>query len=352
MESLDKVVSHFAIRGDIVSIKPKGNGHINKTYKVVTSKSVYVLQKINNHVFNNIHDLMNNITIVTEHLKDKGIFTLMFSPTLTGKLYYNGEDGYYRLYRYVGDCESYEGVNDLKVIEKAGRGFGKFHLDLSDLDTNLLVEVIPDFHNTVKRYNDLLLSVHEDKYRRARECKDLIEYAQSQEDKISMIIDAIESREVPIKITHNDPKINNVLFEKETGKVKVIIDLDTVMPGTILNDIGDAIRSLYTGDNEDNKDLSTIKYNPDIYKAFIKGYLKEGKLALNKREKELLPYAPYILSIELGFRFLKDYLDGDIYFSTSKAKHNLYRARTQFKLAKEFDEHMNELIKITKDLLK
>ena len=347
LEALDK----FNYQGEIKEIIPYGNGHINSTLLITTTKEKYIFQIINSYAFKNIHELMNNILLVTNHLDKKGAKTLKVIQTKDGQNYYEANEKYYRLYTYIENTVCYEGVSDLKMVEKSAIAFGQLHRLLEGLDPALIYETIKDFHNTPKRYENLMNAVERDEAHRLASCLEEVNYIKEQKEYLSLIIDGIKDGSVPNRITHNDTKINNVLFDKKTGDVACVIDLDTVMPGSALNDVGDGLRSLFTGDNEDSEDLSLLKVNFDMYKAYIKGYASQMKDNLTEREKELLPWSIFIIAIELASRFLEDYLNGDKYFHVSKPNHNLLRARTQIALAKDLMKHMKELEQITQELL-
>jgi len=345
-----EIVNKFSFQGEVISITPFGNGHINRTFKIVTTEKKYILQMINSNVFKNVEDLMNNIVRVTEHLLEKNIETLKLRPTFDGKLYYEHNGHYYRMYRNVKGSRCFEGVNDLETIKKAGFAFGKLHCNLIDLDPNKIVDVIPNFHNTEMRYKNLLKSVANDPVDRVKNVKDILLFLNEHKDEYSLLVNSLEDGTINRSITHNDTKINNILFDRETNEVRCVIDLDTVMTGTYLFDFGDALRSLFTGENEDSKDLSKIKVNLDIYIAYLEGYYSQMKSVLNAKEINLLPKSVIILTLELAIRFLTDYLDGDIYFRTNYPEHNLDRTMTQITLAKELYENYDDLVKITNEI--
>lgn len=347
IEALNK----FAYQGEVIGIAPYGNGHINSTLLITTTEEKYIFQIINSYAFKNIKELMSNILLVTKHLEKQGAKTLKVIQTKDGQNYYSANDRYYRLYTYIENTVCYEGVNDLSLVEKSGIAFGQLHRQLEGLDPSLIYETIKDFHNTPKRYENLMQAVKRDEVHRLSSCLEEVKFIESQKENISLIINGINDGSIPNRITHNDTKINNVLFNKDTGEVSCVIDLDTVMPGSALNDVGDGLRSLFTGDNEDSEDLSLLKVNFDVYKAYVKGYASQMKNNLTKREKELFPWSIYILSIELASRFLEDYLNGDKYFHIKKPNHNLLRARTQIALAKDLMNHMKELEQITQEML-
>ena len=348
MVNVQNIVKKFNIAGDLVDYFPLGNGHINSTYLVSSSSgNEYVLQKINNYVFKDVDALMNNYYKVTEFLHNKGIETIRLVKTKDNKIYLKNEDGYFRVYEFIDNAIWYEKITDLQMINVAAKSFGKFHKDLKEFDAKDLKEVIPNFHNTKIRYENLLDAINEDKMGRVKDCLPEIEFVKSFEDYYGIIVNGIENGTLPLTVTHNDPKINNVLFDQETGKIRAVIDLDTIMPGSYLFDFGDALRSLFTGENEDCKDLSRLYVRYDVFKAYVKGYLSEMGQVLTQEEKELLPLSVFLLTIECGIRFLEDYIRGDVYFKTKTPDHNLIRARTQLSLAKIIFKKLNHLKAIT-----
>ncbi|MGI6714088.1 MAG: phosphotransferase enzyme family protein [Bacilli bacterium] len=240
----------------------------------------------------------------------------------------------------------YERVDDLKLIYTAGKAFGELHRGLAGFDASKLGETIPQFHDTPKRYRDFLDAKHQDLLARVNTCLPEIAIVESFKDEYGKIMDGIANGEITYAVTHNDPKINNILFEKDGNGIKAVIDLDTIMPGSYLFDFGDALRSLFTGDNEDSEDLDKLVVNFEIFKAYAHGYLSEMLRVLTPREIELLPFSAFLLSIECGMRFLEDYLRGDVYFKTKYPTHNLVRARTQLTLAKNIFHHFDSLKKI------
>lgn len=351
-QTLLKIANNFSLKGNVVSITPFGNGHINKTYLVTTSDRKYILQKINNNVFQNVDYLMNNLIRVTEHLLEKGIFTIKFRPTYDGKLYYKDGNDYYRMYKLIDETYCYEGIDNLDTVKKSGYAFGQLHGNLADLDPSKIVDVIPDFHNTKKRYEKLLLAISKDPVNRVKDCKEMISFLNEHKADYGRLVDGIADGSINNAITHNDPKINNILFDKDTLEVKCVIDLDTVMTGTYLFDFGDALRSLFTGENEDSKDLSKLKVNFDMYRAYLEGYYSQMKGVLNKKEISLLPMAVIIITVELAIRFLTDYIEGDIYFGIKYPEHNFDRAMTQYTLAKDLYKNLDKLNEITAEICK
>lgn len=341
----------FHFQGKITNIKEYGNGHINKTFLVETTEGRYIYQIINSYAFGDVEMLMKNINIVTKHLAKNGQETLEVVKTFDGANYYSDKQYYYRMYTFVENTVCYEEITDLKLVRKAGEAFGDLHVKLEGVNPNSIFEIIKDFHNTPVRYNNLMKAAKENNFGRLKKCKPEFEYLKNQKEGISLIVRGMKDKSVPMRITHNDPKINNVLFDKDTGVVKCVIDLDTIMPGSCLYDFGDALRSLFTGDNEDSEDLNKLVVNKEVYKTYLEGYATRMKDALTPREKELLPMSIYIIAVELACRFLEDYLKGDPYFHVSKKDHNLLRARTQIQLAKNVMENMDELKKITREIV-
>ena len=351
MNILD-TLEQFDIKGTVMGYSPLGNGHINTTYLVTTKEGeCYVLQKINNHVFKDVDKLMSNIYLATKFLSEKGYETLEIVKTKDHKLYYQDEDGYYRLYTYIKDVICYEGVEDLDAVYNAAKAFGALHKSLFDFPAKSLYEVIPNFHNTEKRYADFLMAVNFNVCNRVRKCQKEIDAINKYNNLYSLINNCIKSGEVKLGVTHNDPKINNVLFDKDSGQIRVVVDLDTVMPGSYLYDIGDAFRSMFTVDNEDSEDLSKLKVNFDVFRTYVKAYLSKMKNELSETEIKLIPFSAYLMTIECGIRFLEDYLRGNKYFHVEYEEHNLVRARTQIALAKDILKNLNEMNKIVDDLV-
>lgn len=351
MNILD-TLEQFDIQDKILGYSPLGNGHINATYLVTTrSGDNYVLQKINNHVFKDVDLLMSNIYLTTKFLSEKGYETLEIVRTKDNQLYYHDVDGYYRVYTYIKDAVCYEGVDDLDAVYNTAKAFGALHKSLFEFPVKSLGEVIPNFHNTEKRYEDFLLAVNLNAYGRVNNCYKEILRINKYKDLYSLMNKYIRSGEVKLGVTHNDPKINNVLFDKKTNHIRAVIDLDTMMPGSYLYDYGDALRSLMTGEYEDTTNLDKINVDFDIFKAYTRGYLSEMKDYLSNKEKELLPFAVFLLSMELAIRFLSDYLAGDKYFRVNYEKHNLVRARTQLKLAEDIYNNLDTLQAIVKSIL-
>ena len=351
---LKNVVSQFELENNVGAY---GNGHINDTYLIEPKK--YILQRINTSVFPDAENLMKNIVSVTEFLKEKIIAeggdpereTLSVIKTKDGKDYYKDEEGRcFRVYKYITDSLSFEVAENLDQIYMSAKGFAKFQQRLSDFPAENLHEIIKDFHNTPVRFKNLEKAVKEDKMGRVKNVEAEIEFAFSQKSWISAVVDGIADGSIPVRVTHNDTKINNILFDAKTKEAVCVIDLDTVMPGSMLYDFGDALRMGASTAAEDEQDLSKVSFNLDAFRAFSKGYLEEMRDKLTKREIELLPLSAKLLTYECGTRFLTDYLEGDTYFKIHREGHNLDRARTQFKLVADMTEKFDEMKSIINNL--
>lgn len=349
-EKLLNIVKKFNTNGEVKNIRAFGNGLINKTYLVETENEKYMLQYINSYAFKNVDALMRNIYIVTNHLSNKGICTLEVIKTINNKIYVEEENSFYRLYKYVDESICYENLDSPTLVRKAAKAFGFLHQNLSDLDPILIAETIPHFHDTPKRFNDLMDAMKLDPVGRVATCLPELTYLMASKDKISLIMNSLNDGSIPERIVHNDPKINNILFDKNTNKIKCVIDLDTVMPGSCLFDYGDALRSIFTADNESSLDSSLLKVNLDTFKTYTEGYFESMSDSLTEKEISLMPVSIFTLAMELAIRFLEDYIRGDVYFKSSFENENLVRARNQIALAKDIMSNMDEMNKIVKEL--
>ncbi|RRD96185.1 aminoglycoside phosphotransferase family protein [Clostridiales bacterium COT073_COT-073] len=353
------ICEKFNFTGRFVSAEPYGGGHINDTYKVVyrdhSSENHYILQRINSNVFKDPVQVMENIGRVTEYLnglKEQNEYEVMeLIYTKEGKTYYQEENNYYRAFVFVKDAVSYDYSKDLNTIYESGKAFGNFQKMLADFPLSQLHETIPNFHHTYERYKTFCHSLEKDAHFRKEDCLQEIKFALEHEDLTHIVVDEIEKGTIPVRVTHNDTKINNVLFDVHTGKGKCVIDLDTVMPGSALYDYGDSIRSSAATAIEDEPDLDKVWWDRERFTAFTKGYLSEVGSTLTDKEKELLPYAGILITYEIGLRFLTDYLDGDVYFKTHYPKHNLVRAKNQFKFVADMEKNLEEIKKIVGDCL-
>lgn len=337
----------FRIEGEILSIEPYGSGHINKTFLITTDKMRYVMQIMNSTVFGNISNLMNNVCAVTEYLVSIGVETLEIVPTLDGKSYLDGEEPV-RVDKMIENTLTYQKVENAEVFKNAGKAFGEFQNQLTGFDASVLVETIPNFHNTPVRFEDFKKALDLDVCDRARTCGKETEFVLARKDTLSKVVDGLADGSIPLRVTHNDTKLNNILLDKDTNEARAIIDLDTVMPGSMLYDFGDSIRFGASTAEEDEKDLEKVHFDIKLFEAYASGFCPAVKESITEAEKELLPYSAYLLTMECGSRFLADYLSGDKYFSINYPEHNLVRARTQFKLAEEMEKSLDEMLKICK----
>ncbi len=353
-ENLNHILNQF-IPGS--SLSSFGNGHINDTYLVDSGD--YILQRINTAVFPNPEHLMTNIVNITEFLRKKIIEqggdpdreTITVIKTIDGNNLYTSKNGQvYRVYKYIADSITIDECPSLNHLYNAAKGFGKFQCMLNDYQADSLFEVIPDFHNTPKRFEALKKAIVKDLAGRAKNVSEEIAFALSQEDYIDTITKGLADGSIPLRVTHNDTKINNVLFDKDTEQAICVIDLDTVMPGSMLYDFGDALRVGAATAAEDEVDLSKVHFSKEAFKAFTKGYFEEMLPYLSDAEIEHLPLSAKLLTFECGIRFLTDYLNGDTYFKVHRENHNLDRARSQFCLVRDIASQEEDLKKIVKEL--
>ncbi len=328
-----------------------GNGHINDTYIVHAKDGDCILQRINKNVFKNPPAVMENIKDITEFLRNKVIAEggnpereiLNLILTVDGKPYYEDAAGeYYRVYKYIENARSYDLVESPSQLYHAAKAFGKFQNMLADYPADKLNETIVDFHNTKVRYDQFKTALSNDAAGRAKDVAEEIKFVLDRECDAGIVVDAIAEGRIPLRVTHNDTKLNNVLLDEITGEGVCVIDLDTVMPGSLLYDYGDALRFGGSSGAEDEKDLDKIWFNVENFEAFTRGFMEELP-SMTEEERKLLPFSIKLMTLECGSRFLADYLNGDVYFKTHYPEHNLDRCRTQFKLVREIEEKMDEL---------
>ncbi len=344
---LVEILKHFNIH---VEPSVYGNGHINDTY-IVQSDPKYILQRINKNVFTNPPEMMENIMGVTNFLREKikaaggnpDRETLRYMIADDGNPFFVDDDGeYYRAYQYVDGVISCTSVDDPSQLYHAAKAFGKFQNMLADYPAETLHETIVQFHDTRKRFGDFVKAVQENKSGRADICKEDIQFVLDREADCNVVVEAIEKGEIPLRVTHNDTKLNNVLLDAVTGEGVCVIDLDTVMPGSLLYDFGDALRFGGSSGAEDEPDLSKIWFVMENFEAFTKGFLEE-LVSITDKELELLAFSIKLMTLECGSRFLADFINGDTYFKTKFPEHNLVRARTQFKLVADMEKKMDEM---------
>ena len=344
------VADRFALVGEVLSICPYGEGHINVTYLVTTDKKRYIMQKMNTNVFPDSVGLMRNICAVTAHLKARGVETLGVVPTKEGEPFLRAEANW-RVYDFIEGTVSYQTAKNAEVFLNSGRAFGEFQNYLAEFDASVLTEVIPHFHDTPKRFRDFKAALEADRAGRAKNCRGEIEFVLSHENTYGIAMEALASGALPLRVTHNDTKLNNILMDAKTDRARAVIDLDTIMPGSMIFDFGDSIRFGASTAAEDEKDLSKVHFSLELFRAYAEGFCSAVKESITPKEAELLPYGAYLMTIECGMRFLADYLAGDVYFATKYEEHNLVRARTQIKLADEMERSFPAMKEIVSDIL-
>ena len=354
-----KVGEAFRIQGPFFSYEEIKMGNVNHTYKVnyirddgsgMARIKSYLVQRVNTYAFQHPMELMANIDKVTEYIHGKypNVKCLHFHHTHERKNYLMDEDGFWRLSNYVPSV-TFNSCDDLAVVRSAGRAFGSFQMMLSGFDASALFYTIPDFHDTRKRYANLKADVVADPCGRVAEVQEELDWLLSVEDEACMITDLYEAGQLPLRVTHNDTKINNVLFDQETLNPLVVIDLDTVMPGLVGHDFGDAIRFAANFVEEDSPVVEKAGLNLNIYWAFAEGFLKETAPTLTEMEVATLGNSCFTLACELATRFLADYIAGDRYFKIREPQHNLIRTRCQIALAKDMLKKMDTMNAIVRD---
>lgn len=360
---INSVVSCFLKDEKLIKACVFGGGHINDTYVVKTEdkngvERKYTLQRINHNVFKKPWEVMENIINVTVYLSDmierdggdKERGTLSFLFCKDGKSYCKDADGnYWRCYKYIDNARTYQEIEDGKLFYNVGEAFGKFQKYLADYPADTLHETIPLFHNTKDRLNNLRIAVKNDIVGRLREVEPELEKIFKRENDTGELVDKLEAGILPLKVTHNDTKVNNVLIDDDTKLGVCVIDLDTVMPGLAAYDFGDAIRVGASTGAEDEKDLSKVNFDIDLYSCFAKGFIGGTGGLLSKDEIESLPAGARIMTLENGIRFLTDYLNGDTYFKIHRPEHNLDRCRTQLRMVEHMEREYDEMMRIVRE---
>ena len=351
---LHEVCKLFRIYDEFLGYETIQMGNVNRTYKVNFrladgSPKSFLVQNVNTYAFRNPVALMDNIDHVTEHIRNKkpGQTALHFHHTEDRKTYVIDGDNFWRMTNYVKSV-TYNTVKDPAILCNAGKAFGEFQMDLSDFDSSRLYETIPNFHNTRKRYEAFIAAVEADKAGRAAEVREEIDYLLSVQDIACRLTDLHKEGKLPLRVTHNDTKINNVLFHPVDNSAMIVIDLDTVMPGLIGHDFGDAIRFAANFVEEDCKEPEKAGVDLDVFRAFAEGFLSQTAGTLTETEVDTLALSCFVLTAELATRFLADYLDGDLYFNTKYSGHNLVRARCQIALAKDMLKKLPEMEQIVR----
>ena len=356
LPELDRICAAFDCPGDWVSSCPIPSGHINDTYCSEFDDSgrrvKYVNQRINHLVFREPERLMENIERVTRFARaqitdaggDPDRESLTIVPTHDGKSFHRTPEGtYWRMFRYIDGARTYDRVEDLRHVYSASKAFGNFQKMLARLPGERLHETIPDFHHTRKRYDAFLASVEFDPAQRAAAVRPEIDFILAREKDTAIVVEGLDSGRIPERVTHNDTKLNNVMIDNRTGEGICVIDLDTVMPGSVLYDFGDSVRLGAATAAEDERDLAKVGFDIGMFDRLADGYLDAARDFLVPAETDLLAFSAKLLTLECGIRFLTDHLKGDVYFKIHRPGHNLDRARTQFKMVAEMERQMGAM---------
>lgn len=351
-ETLAPIVRQFEIPGATVHAEVCKIGHINQTYLVVCDgpggPRRYVFQRINRQVFRDPPAVMENLERVCRHLRGKLEASgekevhrrcLHLVPARNGRSYCRDDQGeYWRAFVWIEGVRTYEAVEHPEHAREVGRAFGEFQQLLSDLPGPRLHETIPDFHDTRKRFEALVRAIERDPLNRAREARAEIAFALRRESITGVVLEALERGLIPTRVVHNDTKFNNVLMDRQTDRAVAVVDLDTVMPGCVLYDFGDMVRTATSPAREDERDLSKVRMEPDLFRPLVEGYLGTVGSLLTPTERELLAFAGRLITFETGLRFLTDFLLGDTYFRIHRPGHNLDRCRSQFRLVESLEQ--------------
>lgn len=357
----DEAILAFEIAGVPFYCEPYGSGHINDTFLVKTKaddgEHAYILQRMNHEIFKKPFELIENISGVTKHLRkkieEKGgdvtRETLNLIPVKKGGVCYEDSIGcYWRLYDFIAGATCFDLVEKPEHFYQSGAAFGAFQNLLADYPASTLHETIVAFHNTEKRFETFKQAVKDDVCGRAASVKAEIDFVLAREEDTKVCNKLIAAGELPIRVTHNDTKLNNVMIDDKTGKGLCVLDLDTVMPGLSMNDFGDSIRFGASTAKEDEQDLDKVWMDINLFDVYTKGFMSECGKALTEKEIEMLPFGAKIMTFECGMRFLTDYLQGDVYFKTHRDGHNLDRCRTQFKLVADMEKKWDEMAAVVK----
>ena len=331
---------------------PMGNGHINRTCLLTDEAgNKYTMQKINDSIFKDVPALMENIRLVTEYLRacdPDPRHSLQLVHTKDGRCFHHDETGYYRVYRFVDESVCLERAETQEEFFLSAQAFGSFQNQLAGFDAAVLSETIPRFHDTANRVNNLKIAAANDKMGRLKEVQAEYEFALAREEEAGVMLKLLKEGKLKLRVTHNDTKLNNVLFDEKTRRPICIIDLDTVMPGLAANDFGDSIRFGAATAAEDEKDLDKMRMDLELYRTFARGFIRSCP-SLTEKERETLPLGAKLMTLECGLRFLTDYLDGDHYFAIHRPEHNLDRARTQFKLVRDMEDKWEDMCRIIRE---
>lgn len=363
--NIQKAFETFKYEGKFVCVTPYGNGHIHDTYRVIVEvengrRVPYLLQRFNDKVFKDPVLVMSNIERVTTHLKKKmhsfGKIDTKQNPLTVirtqnnSPLHYDEEGLFWRLFNFIDDSASFDVIRDNNIARAAARSFGEFLAFLNDLPEPPLMETIPDFHNTPSRFARLLEVVEMDPLGRVREVQAEIDFVFQREADTKKLFNQLEQGKLPLRVTHNDTKVNNVLFDNVTAEALCVIDLDTVMPGLAAYDFGELVRTCCTTAAEDEMDLSRVEFDIDVFRVIAEGFLDGASLCLTQAEYESLAFGGKLMTFENGMRFLTDYIEGDVYYKTHREGHNLDRSRNQFYLVTKIENKMPKLEEIIESL--
>ncbi|MBR6030094.1 MAG: aminoglycoside phosphotransferase family protein [Clostridia bacterium] len=347
---MNEILSHYALDGRPIHWARYGSGHINETYLVVTTRPhLYILQRINTRIFPDAEGLMRNIVLVTEHIRQKEsdprrVLTLV--RTREGSWFVRRGEEIWRLYEFVTGSICLDQAETLEDFRQSGVAFGQFQRQLADFPADRLTEVLPGFHDTPRRYENLRRAIEADAMGRAKTAQAEIEGYLERAESAGKLTGLLEEGALPLRVTHNDTKLNNVMLDEGSRQPLCVIDLDTVMPGLAAYDFGDSIRFGASTAAEDETDLSQVRLSLPHFRAFTQGFLSMCGASLTLLEKQTLPDGARLMTLECGARFLTDYLEGDHYFHTARPGHNLDRARTQLKLVREMEAHWEEMAEI------
>lgn len=359
-DEIPTIAKYFRFAGEYIDIQPHGFGHINDTYVARFLNSDgrinrYILQRINHHVFKQPEGVMKNIEGITDHLREKIVAangdprreTINLIPTLNGRTLHITSDGnYWRAEMFIEGAQAYQRAQSLDHHYNASKAFGKFQKMLGDFPTETLNITIPDFHNTPKRFQAFIEAVEGDVENRAKLVKSDIGFVLDRADETSILMDLFERGELPERVTHNDSKFDNVMIDDETGEGICVIDLDTVMPGLSLYDFGDSVRFGANPATEDERDLSKVCIDIDVYDRIAAGFLEIARDFLTTTEVDYLPFSAKLITLEQGIRFLSDYLNGDVYYKTNREGQNVDRCRTQLKMVEDMEMKMEQMERI------
>jgi len=357
-ELIKRIGEYYDLPGTLEGFHECKNGHINTTYIVVFASGgkseEYIFQRINSYVFKEPEKVMSNIKEIALHLRskrsDSDCDIISFLDNREGKNYTQVDGEYWRVCPYVPNSVTYDTVENSQVLASAGYAFGRFQALLADFPMEKLHETIPDFHNTRKRLEDFFQVVEQDPVGRVVEVKEEIAFFEKHRSIATKLVELQEMGELPLRVTHNDTKYNNILMHRETCEPLCVIDLDTVMPGLAMYDFGDAIRFAANTAPEDETDLSRVGLNMDHYREFTRGFMKAAGDFLTEKEKEYMALGAVVITIELASRFLADHLNGDKYFRIHRENHNLDRARCQIRLAQDMLDKYEEMCRIVNEI--